>query len=111
MKKTWEVWNELLEKPALTGVELNVKRVNVFLIDFENGPWLYNISPEASAGRQWSDLRETANAVDAIGAPAVARLVHEIADIVEKADQRQHKLGENSCLQPIPPTGSQNCSS
>jgi hypothetical protein len=88
MKKACEIWKELLQKPstALRDLERNAKRVHVLLCDFESGSWLYNISPATGQGQQWSELRETANSVAAIGDSSVARLLHEIADIVEKAD-------------------------
>jgi hypothetical protein len=91
MKKVWEVWNELLEKPLskLTKTEGIVRRVNIFLVDFEMGSWLYNLSPEAGSGRTWTELRATADSVTAIGARSVARGLRDIADIVERGDAQK----------------------
>jgi hypothetical protein len=88
MKKAWEVWNELLEKPevARSATERIVVRVNSFLIDFENGSWLYNISPDVGEGGNWQKLRQTAESVAAVGVPSVAHRLQQIADIVEKTD-------------------------
>jgi hypothetical protein len=87
MKKTWEVWNEIIERlPAgLTPTEQVVNRVNYFLFNFESGDWLYNLSPSAGTDERWSELRDTAECVAVVGAPEVAQQLREVASIVESA--------------------------
>ncbi len=91
MKKTWEVWNQIIERlpNGLTPTEHVVNRVNFFLIDFESGGWLFNLSPSAGVGERWTKLRNTAESVAAVGAPEVARALTEVADIVESADVQE----------------------
>ena len=87
-KESWEIWNELLtrsESSELTAEESIVKRVNVFLFDFEMGGWLYNQSPEGSEENDWHDLRATADAVEAVGVPSVGEILRRIATIVESS--------------------------
>ena len=83
-----EIWNKLLSKPMelMTQQERIVRTVNIFLIDFENGGWLYNASPDASEHQgAWVCLRGIAAAVASIGASGVAERLAEIAEIVERA--------------------------
>jgi hypothetical protein len=88
MKKTWEVWNEIIERlrTGLTPTEQVVNRVNHFLFNFESGDWLYNLSPSAGTGERWSELRNTAECVAAVGAPDVAQALREVANIAECAN-------------------------
>jgi hypothetical protein len=88
MQKTWEVWNSLLGKTtdSMTEVERHVNRVNIFVCDFENGSWLYNIAPGAGEGSVWTALCELATSVAAIGVPIVAGHLVEIAEILEQTD-------------------------
>ena len=88
MRNTWEVWNSLLEKPidSMTEVERHINRVNIFVIDFENGSWLYNIAPGMGEGSVWHELRELAQSVSVIGVPTVASYLLEIAEIAEQTD-------------------------
>jgi hypothetical protein len=88
MQKTWEVWNSLLGKTtdSMTEVERHVNRVNIFVCDFENGSWLYNIAPGAGEGRAWTALRQLATSVTAIGVPTVAGHLLEIAETLEQTD-------------------------
>jgi hypothetical protein len=88
MQQTWEVWNSLLEKPidCMSEVERIIHRVNIFVIDFENGSWLYNIAPGCGEGSVWSELRALASAVLAIDVPTVASYLVEIAEIAEQID-------------------------
>ena len=74
MNKTWEVWNEIIERlPAgLTPTEQVVNRVNYFLFNFESGGWLYNLSPAAGTGERSIELRDTAECVATVGAPESA---------------------------------------
>lgn len=87
MKSTTDVWNDLLERPAdeLSPTERVVNRVNSFLFNFECGSWLYNLSPSTGTGERWSDLRDTADCVLAVGAPEVAQTLRDVASIVESA--------------------------
>ena len=87
MKKTWEVWNEIIERLplGLIPTEQVVNRVNYFLFNFESGNWLYNLSPSAGTDEQWSELRDTAECVAAVGAPEVAQQLRVVASIVESA--------------------------
>lgn len=91
MKKTWEIWNEIIERlPAgLTPTEQVVNRVNSFLFNFETGGWLYNLSPSAGAGERWSELRNTAECVAVIGVADVAEALKELASIVETANVQE----------------------
>jgi hypothetical protein len=85
--EAWEIWNELLSKPMqmMTEHERIVHAANVFLIDFWQGGWLYNVSPDTSENQQpWVRLRGVAVAVAAIGATGVAERLTEIAEIVER---------------------------
>jgi hypothetical protein len=85
--EAWEIWNELLSKPMqmMTENERIVHAANVFLIDFWQGGWLYNVSPDTSENQQpWVRLRGVAVAVAAIGATGVAERLTEIAEIVER---------------------------
>jgi hypothetical protein len=88
MKKTSEVWNAIIEKqPAgLSTTEQVVNRVNYFLFNFECGGWLYKLSPEAGTGPRWTELRDTADAVAAVGSPAVAQKLGEVVKIAESAN-------------------------
>ena len=85
MKKTSDVWNDIIDRPAdeLTPTENVVHRVNKFLFNFETGNWLYNLSPAADAGKQWIELRETADCVAAVGAPDVTQHLRDVVSIVE----------------------------
>lgn len=111
MKKTWEVWNEIIERlPAeLTPVEHVVNRVNQFLFNFESGGWLYNLSPSAGAGARWSELRDTAECVAAVGAPEVAQALRDVADITESINVQESRttwseyLAKADPSQKIPP--------
>jgi hypothetical protein len=84
-----DVWNRILERAGstlagLTAAERIVYRVNVFLVDVEMGGlsgFLYNISP--SSGRRWSDLRETAEAVESVGHVRTAALLRDLAARLE----------------------------
>lgn len=91
MKKTWQVWNEIIERlPAgLTPTEQVVNRVNCFLFNFESGDWLYNLSPSAGTGQRWSELRDTAECVAALGAPEVAQNLKDVASVVESANVQE----------------------
>ena len=91
MKKTSDVWNEILEKPPskLSLVEQNVKRTNIFLFEFECGGWLYNLSPASGVGNDWVELRETAKSIGAVGGASVGRQVLRIASIVERLEIQQ----------------------
>src|SRR5262245_9031050 len=83
-----EIWNRLLSKPMqmMTEHERIVHAVNVFLVDFEFGGWLYNVSPDASEKQRcWARLRGVAAAVATVGSPRVAERLIEIAEIVERA--------------------------
>ena len=83
-----EIWNKLLTKPIqmMTEQERIVHAVNVFLVEFELGGWLYNLAPDASESQQsWAGLRGVAAAVATIGASSVAERLTEIAAIVERA--------------------------
>jgi hypothetical protein len=83
-------------QPELTSAEATVRQVNVLLIDMEMGGWLYNLSPEAGASQDnWFELRETAEAVDAVGAASEAKVLLEIADIVERAPQSSSSTWED----------------
>jgi Domain of unknown function (DUF4375) len=92
MKKTWEVWNDIIERlpTGLTPTEQVVFCVNSFLFNFENGGWLYNLSPSAGWGERWSELRDTAECVAAIGAPEVAQTLRDVASVVESANVQEH---------------------
>ncbi|SRR6266436_1943114 len=82
-----EIWNRLLSTPMqlMTEQERIVHAVNVFLIDFWQGGWLYNIAPGANENQQsWVHLRGVAVAVAAIGATGVAERLTKIAEIVER---------------------------
>jgi hypothetical protein len=80
-----DVWNGILERggstlAGLTPSERVIYRVNVFLVDVEIGGlsgFLYNVSP--SSGGRWSDLGETADAVESVGHPACAALLRDLA--------------------------------
>lgn len=89
---TWQVWNDIIEKSqttgaaALTAPERIVLLVNNFLIDFENGAlsgFLYNASPTASHGSDWSVLRDTTEALVCIGEGEVAALVQRAHTAVQ----------------------------
>src|SRR5262249_5365075 len=58
MRDATGIWNAILEKSVstLSATEHLIKRVNVFLIEFEMGGWLYNLSPAAGSGSEWSEL-------------------------------------------------------
>ena len=86
MNKVWQVWNDISERRQadLTANELVVHRVNYFLFSFESGGWLYNLSPTAGSGERWSELRDTAECLAAIGAAEVAEHLREVAGIVER---------------------------
>ena len=89
MKESWEVWNDILtrsESCELTAEEVIINQVNVFLVDFEMGGWLYNRSPEVGRENDWSDLRATADAVEAVGVPLIAEVLRRITAIVESSD-------------------------
>jgi hypothetical protein len=88
MRTTWEVWNEIIAKSSagLTQTEQIVEYVNHFLFNFECGGWLYNLSPEAGDGAEWSRLRTVADCVQIVGAPEVAQTLREVANIVERAN-------------------------
>ncbi len=85
MKKTWEVWNEIIERlpSGLTPTEQVVNRVNNFLFNFECGGWLYNLSPAAGTGELWTELRETAECVAAVGGLKIANQLGQVVSIVE----------------------------
>ena len=88
MKTTTEVWNEIIERlpTGLTPTEQVVNRVNYFLFNFECGGWLYNLSPADGTGPQWSELRKTADSVDEVGSPVVARALRKVVEIAERAN-------------------------
>ena len=74
----------------MTEQERIVHAVNVCLIDFWQGGWLYNASPGASENQQsWIHLRGVAVAVAAIGATGVAERLIKIAEIVERLPLRR----------------------
>jgi hypothetical protein len=82
-----EIWNRLLSLPMqlMTEPERIVHAVNAFLIDFWQGGWLYNVSPDLTEHQQsWARLRSVAAAVAAIGARGVAERLTNIAEIVER---------------------------
>jgi hypothetical protein len=87
----WEVWNAIIDKrievglAGLTDRERTVFLVNTFLCDFENGAYLYNLSP-TDGGRQWAELRSVADAVEAVGENATATVLREMATLFEGAD-------------------------
>lgn len=87
MKKTWEVWYEIIERlpSGLTPTEQVVNRVNNFLFNFECGGWLYNLSPAAGTGELWTELRETAECVAAVGSLTIANQLGQVVSIVENA--------------------------
>lgn len=91
MTKAFDIWNELLKKPDAdrSAVERIIVDSNAFLIDFEMGGWLYNISPAAGEGRVWNRLRRTADSIDAIGMPSIAHTLREIATITEAGDVQE----------------------
>lgn len=90
MKTTTDVWNDILERsPDLTPTENVVNRVNKFLFNFENGGWLYNLSPATGWGERWIELRETAEAVAAVGAPDVAQHLRDVVSIVESVNVQE----------------------
>lgn len=86
-KKTWEVWNEIIERQPseLSPTELVINRVNTFLFNFECGGWLYNLSPVAGTGEEWTELRETAECVAAVGSLEIAQSLRQVVSIVENA--------------------------
>jgi hypothetical protein len=91
MKKTWEVWNEIIERipTGLTATEQVVNRVNYFLFNFESGDWLYNLSPSAGSGERWTELRSTAECVGAVGAIEVAQILKEVASRAESVNVQE----------------------
>jgi hypothetical protein len=91
MRKTWEVWNEIIERlpVGLAETEQVVNRVNAFLFNFESGGWLYNLSPPAGSGQRWSELRDTADFVAAVGSPEVAEALRQVVKIVESANVQE----------------------
>jgi hypothetical protein len=90
MQKVWEVWNSLLGKSddSMTEAERHVNRVNIFVVDFENGSWLYNISPEWGEGPVWTRLRELVSSLAVLGVSRVASYLKEILEIVERTDNQ-----------------------
>ena len=103
-----EIWNRLLSTPMqlMTKQERIVHAVNVFLIDFWQGGWLYNVSPHASENQQsWVHLRGVAAAVAAIGATGVAECLTKIAEIVELPLLSRHSGTWGSFLASVDPQG------
>lgn len=94
MKKTWEVWNEIIARlpSGLSPTEQVINRVNSFLFNFECGDWLYNLSPAAGTGEQWTELRETAECVAAVGSLEIAQRLRQVVSIVENASIQKSGL-------------------
>jgi hypothetical protein len=55
------------------------------LIDFENGSWLYNLSPQVGEAHLWRNLRRVAAAADALEIERIGVSLDEIADLLERA--------------------------
>ncbi len=85
--KMWEVWNEIIERlpSGLSPTEQVVNRVNNFLFNFDCGGWLYNLSPATGTGETWTQLRETAECVAAVGDLKTAQQLQQVVRIVETA--------------------------
>jgi hypothetical protein len=86
----YEVWNSVLERAGnslarLAPNERIIYRVNVFLCDLEMGGlsgFLYNVSP--TDGGSWSDLRETAEAIETVGHLGCAATLRDLAERLER---------------------------
>jgi hypothetical protein len=84
-----EVWSRILTRArdSFSGFEPHERiifRVFIFLTDLEMGDltgFMYNISP--SDGPRWSELRETADAVETIGHVACAATLRDLAERLE----------------------------
>lgn len=85
--KMWEVWNEIIERlpSGLSPTEQVVNRLNNFLFNFDCGGWLYNLSPATGTGETWTELRETAECVAAVGDLKTAQQLQQVVRIVETA--------------------------
>jgi hypothetical protein len=95
--KVSECWNQLLLKPeeARSVVESRIADVNGFLIDFENGSWLYNLSPQAGEADSWRKLRRVAAAAHALEIERIGAILDEIATLLEGAgNQKAASWGE-----------------
>jgi len=102
-----EIWNRLLFTPKqlMTEQERIVHAVNVFLIDFQQGGWLYNASPETECQQSRVQLRGVVAAVAAIGAIGVAKRLTKIAEIVELPPLLRPSGTWGSFLESIDPQG------
>lgn len=92
--ENWEIWNEILERggvslASLSSEERTIYRVNCFLTDAEGGlsGFLYNISPPPDLNN-WSELLETAAAVEAVGNAVCAATLRELADLLLRLPSR-----------------------
>ena len=95
--KVSECWNQLLLKPeeARSVVESRIADMNQFLIDFENGSWLYNLSPQACEAGSWSKLRRVSAAAYALEIDGIGATHDEIATLLERAgNQKAASWGE-----------------
>ena len=74
----------LLAKPEATrsDPERTLFPAVLVLVDFSNGAWLYNMSPEE--GGDWSRLKQAADAIRAVGHPIIADLLERIIRIVDQ---------------------------
>ena len=91
-----DVWNELADRDeaTLSPTERIVCQAGMFLFDLDMGGWLYNFAPDHREPIGGGRMRDAADALAAIGSPAAARALRNIADIMDPEFHRPSKLGE-----------------